>query len=294
MDQEISLDLAISRVAARQHGNVTRSRVLALGGDDYAIYHRVRTGRLHRVYPGVYGVGRLPKTALERASAAVLACGEEAMLSGISGLALWGFTKRWPRFPEVTVTGDRRPKGITVHRSRTLTRQDIRRHQGIPVTSPARTILDCAPRLTDVQLTRVVNEALLSGHLRRSHLAELLVRCPSARLLPFVDTTAGPTRSEFEDTFKRFCKRFGLPQPQFNVKVCGYEVDAYFEPEKVIVELDGWQFHSSRASFENDRRRDANTLAHGIVTVRITWARLMREPQAEAARLLKILQARRA
>jgi hypothetical protein len=163
-------------------------------------------------------VGRPPRTPHERAAAAVLACGPGAALSHGAGLALWGFVKDWPSSFDVTVSSDRRPSGIIVHRSRTLTRRDLRRHYGIPVTSPARTILDCAPTLhRDGRLTRVVNDALLTPFLRRSGLREVRERFPThhgAKLLaPFLDLDDGPTRSEFEDRFLEFCERFGLPRP---------------------------------------------------------------------------------
>ena len=289
----IDTEISIVRLASRQHGNVSRAQVLALGGNDNMIRHRVRTHRYFRSFTGVYSLGRAPRTALEIASAAVLACGEGAVLSHMSALALWGLANRWPKRPEVTVPCDRRPKGITVHRTTSPTRKDVRKHQGIPVTSPARSILDCAPRLTDAQLARLVNDALLGGHLRRAHLAELLQRRHCPRLLPFIETGDGPTRSQFEDAFKRFCKRFRLPEPKINTKICGHEVDAYFEQDKLIVELDGYEYHSSRSSFESDRLRDARMLELGIATIRITWDRLMNEPQTEARRLLRILQERR-
>jgi very-short-patch-repair endonuclease len=72
--------------------------------------------------------------------------------------------------------------------------------------------------------------------------------------------------------------------------VVGFEVDALFPDEKLIVELDSWQFHSGRASFEGDRDRDATTLAAGFGTVRITWERMRDRPGAEAQRLQQILQ----
>ncbi|MBV9837101.1 MAG: type IV toxin-antitoxin system AbiEi family antitoxin domain-containing protein, partial [Solirubrobacterales bacterium] len=111
---------------------MTRAQLLRLGLTDEAIGHRTRTGRLHRIHPGVYAVGRPPKTALELASAALLACGPAAALSHSSAMALWGFWKQWPRPLEVTiVTGDRRPKGIRVHHSGGLSRRDLRKRHGL-------------------------------------------------------------------------------------------------------------------------------------------------------------------
>jgi very-short-patch-repair endonuclease len=212
-------------------------------------------------------------------------------------MTLWGFSKRWSAPFEVVVPGDRRPPGIKVHRSRTLARRDVTKHLGIRVTTPARTLLDCAPRLPEKARTRAVNDALLSRYLTQGALAEILDRlpsCPAARLLrPFVSDDGGPTRSDLEDAFLGFCERFGLPRPETNVPVAGYLVDAWFAQERLIVELDGYDFHRSRSSFEGDRNRDADTLLAGLATVRVTWRRMRETPEAEATRLDRILRARR-
>ncbi len=292
-----NLHRRILALAIRQHGNVTRRQLLSLGLGAEAIKHRVRAGFLHPVHAGVYAVGRPPVTALETAAAAVLACGAGAALSHRSALALWGFTDRWPTSFDVAVPGDCRRSRITIHRQRGLQPWDVRVHVGIRVTSPAWTLVDCAPRLSDRRLARVVNDALRSKHLKRWQLAEVAARRRTRpgvqRLRPFIDATDGPTRSEFEDAFSEFCRRFKLPRPQLNTIVAGREVDAYFEAEKLIVELDGWKYHSSRDSFESDRDHDATALAHGIGTVRITWKRMLGQPELEAQRLLRILARRR-
>ena len=297
-----NLDVEIAQIAAPQHGNVTRSQLLALGLPTSSIDYRVRLGRLHRVHRGVYAVGRPPTAPLERAAAAVLACGPRAALSHSSAMTLWGFWKRWDLPFEVTVAGDRRPKGIRTHRAAGLLRRDVRIQNGIQVTSPARTLLDCAPRMKPKPLTRAVNDARRSdgrrsGLLTLEELADLVERFPLHPGAPLLAPHAGgehnPTRSGFEDDFLPFCQRFGLPTPKVNVIVAGYEVDAYFEAERLIVELDGWDFHRDRDAFESDRERDATTLAHGIGTIRITKRRLCGDPEREAARLHAILEARR-
>lgn len=292
-----TLDDAIAALSHRQQGNVTHEQLIALGLGRAAISYRARHGRLYRVYLGVYGVGRPPATLLERAAAAVLACGHGAALSHESALALWGWMERWRTPLHVTVPKLRRRPQIVIHRASGLTRADVRRHHGIAVTSPARTLLDCAPGLPKRELTRAVNNALRSSFLTRSQLSEVCRRCPrhpGAKLLSwFVNSSGAPTRSEFEDRFLAFCGRFGLPSPQVNTVVCGYEVDALFDAERVIVELDGWDFHQSRDSFERDRHRDADTLASGLATVRITWERMTATPEPEARRLRAILAQRR-
>ena len=226
--------------------------------------------------------------------AAVLACGPTAALSHGSAMALWGIWKRWDTPFEVMVRADRRPRGVRVHRVRHLDRRDLTRHLGIPVTTLARTLLDQAVQMAAKSLTRAVNDARLNQHLRLSTLIDVIERNPTHRGRAKLEAMLGrvserPTRSKFEDDFPTFCERYGLPRPQMNTIVCGYEVDALFVRERVIVELDGWGTHSSRQSFEDDRTRDADTLAAGFATLRITKQRYERDPDHEAERLRAIL-----
>jgi hypothetical protein len=283
-------------LADRQHGNVARFQLLTLGLSSRQVDRRIALGMLHPVFRGVYAVGRPPRTALEWAHAAVLACGEGAALSHISALALWDLAEwRWSGI-HVTVPGDRRPKGIKVHRAKGLTSPDFRTHQGIRMTSPARTILDCAPALTDKQINRAVNDARRSkqARLRLWHLADVIERFPNhpgaKRLKPFVQVKGGPTRSDWEDAFPAFCKQYDLPDPILSTWVAGHEADAFWPEERIVIELDGWDFHQDRESFESDRDRDADRLADGCLTVRITWPRIKMRSATEAARLQRIIE----
>jgi hypothetical protein len=212
-------------------------------------------------------------------------------------MTLWGFWSRWETPFEVTITGDRRPRGIRVHRSRTLESHDFARQLGIPVTTPARTLLDIAPRLRERQLTRVVKDGLVRKLVSADRLEAVIARHPTypgaAALAQLISTDENPTRSNFEDGFPEFCERFGLPRPVMNAIVCGFEVDALFEAEKVIVELDGWGTHSSRISFEADRERDAVTTAGGYQPYRMTKRRFDQQQALEAQRLHAILADRR-
>jgi Transcriptional regulator, AbiEi antitoxin len=291
------VDKAITKLVRRQHGYVTRGQLLALGLGPYAIRYRIAAERLLPVYPGVYAFGHVPDLSIDRAAGAVLTCGPTAALSHGSASSLWGFSKRWALPFEVTARVDRRRAGIRVHRSTALTGRDVTYHYGIRVTSPARTALDVAPRLNGQRLARFVNDALRSRYLRRGALRELLERLPrhpgTRRLAPFVATPHNPTRSELEDAFLAFAGRFGLPAPEVNTSPVSPEVDALFCLEGLIVELDGFEDHSSRSAFERDRDRDADHLARGLATVRITWERLTGNPEREARRLHAILERRR-
>jgi hypothetical protein len=289
------LDRLIGGLARRQHGHVTRRQLLDLGASAYSIKHRVKAGRLIRVHAGVYAVGHLRTSPVARAAAAVLACGPGALLSHGSAAALWGVEKRWRTPIDVTTEHHRRRPGIQIHRSTTLTRRDQTTHLGIRVTSPARTLYDIEPTLSDQALIRAVNDALLSNYLRTADLAEMIERNPGHRdchrLAGQLDQGA-PTRSELEDAFNALTRDFGLPAPMINATVAGREVDALFSEAGVIVEVDGYRFHGTRAAFEDDRERDAQMLLNGLPTVRITWARLKGAPEREASRLKAILGTR--
>ena len=289
-----AIDKRITALAGRQHGYVSRAQLLKLGLTAKAIRWRVQTGWLIPVYAGVYAVGYVRRTPVARACAAVLACGENAALSHGSAASLWGFKKHWDPPFEVSAPSIRVRKGIKVHRSRTLAPRDVTRQLGIRVTSPARTVLDNAPRLTGKRLSRFVNDALRTPYLHVADLADVLNRNPihpgSKRILPFV---RAPTNSPLEDDFLEFAKRYGLPAPVINTYLLGYEIDVLYPRERVIVEVDGYPFHSDRHSFERDRKRDVVMLAAGVVTVRITDERMKREPEQEAGRLHAILAARR-
>lgn len=292
------LEKAIAVLAGKQHGYLTRAQLLAIGVGGAAIEYRIRLGRLIPVYAGVYAVGHLPVAPEARAHAAVLACGDSAVLSHGSAASLWKYVEHWTSWYEVTAPSKRRRKGIQVHRATTLTRRDVTRQLGVPVTSPARTVFDMAPRRrSDAALRRFVNDARLTYTFHLSDLAELLARHPrhpaTKRLMPFVQSPAGMTRSELEDLFVAFAARHGLPEPMINARRGRREPDILFPEERVIVEIDSWEFHRDRGSFERDRDRDADHLAAGILTVRVTEERLRGSPDREAVRLLRILEGRR-
>jgi Transcriptional regulator, AbiEi antitoxin/Protein of unknown function (DUF559) len=292
-----AIDAAIAKVGAKQFGNITRAQLLDLGLDDDAIRYRVKIGRLHRVFRGVYSVGRPPITPYDWASAAVLACGPGAALSHGSAMTLWGYWRQWDRPYEVMVVGDRRTRGIRVHCSTTLHRRDVTTQLGIRVTTPARAALDMSPRLNDRQLKRTVSNMLGSLWSNEDQFAETLARHPHApgakRIAKLLGLPGTPTRSGWEDGFPAFCKQYGLPEPVMGQPLHEYVVDALFPAERVIIELDSWDFHKGKIAFETDRERDAETLARGYVTIRITWERIEQRPREEAARLHAILEQRR-
>lgn len=268
--------------------------MIALGLTARQIQYRIRIGRLIPVYRGVYAVGHLPRLPVDRAHGALLACGPTAVLSHRSAASLWGFYRDW-QFPfEVTVTEDRRPRGIRVHLSRTLVRPDLGRQLGVRTTSPARTVFDMAPRLNDRQLRRQVDDGRNRHVVRIDDLWDLAVRLPHAasadRITALLTGGHNPTRSELEALFVDICVLADAPHPLLNVVIGGVEVDAYFPVQRVIVELDSYTFHSGRRVFESDRAKDRNHLRVGIPTIRLTWEAMTFDPEGEAQTLREVLR----
>jgi very-short-patch-repair endonuclease len=190
---------------------------------------------------------------------------------------LWNVWRFWPKQLEIVTAADRRPSGLIVHLSTTLLRRDIRRVQGLRVTSPARTMLDTATRLTPERLTRAINDLRLRDLLTISQLEDVIARNPkhhaAALLRAHLEfAQEEPTRSALEDRFLPLLRRHGLPTPVINTHVCGYRVDAYFPDHRLVVELDGWKSHRTKDRFLEDRRQDFAILsATGITTVRLPY-----------------------
>jgi very-short-patch-repair endonuclease len=269
-------------LADRQHGHVSRAQLLDLGLTPSAIGRRVDGNELIVVHKGVYAVGAPRRTALAKAAAAVLACGPGAALSHESALALWDLRK-WPGTPEVSAPTEKRRPGIKTHRSTTLAGDVWTRH-AIRTTSPVRTIVDIAPRRTDRQLTRLVQNARLEHHLSDTALRRLLLRCP--RLENLIDPNQNATRSYLEDDFVAWVRKHQLPMPRINTTLNGKEVDALYAEERLIIELDSWTYHGDRHAFNNDHRRDSDHRTLGYDTIRYTGELLTDEEAVNLRRRL--------
>jgi very-short-patch-repair endonuclease len=266
---------AIRRLAAEQHGMLSRPQLLNAGVGPDTVAHWIKTGRLIGLHRGVYALGHVPPSPHARTMAAVLACGPRAVLSHHSAAQLYGLI-RYSGPIEITAPTKHTRTGITVHRAE-LSDDEITQHWGIPTTTPARTLTDLARTLSPASLTRAVNDA------RLAHLLSLDDLPPRLR----TGQTQRPTRSAFEDAFVKFCARHHLPRPDVNAIVAGYEVDALWRPQRLIAELDGRDYHEQQ--FETDRAKDADLLEAGYRVIRLTWERLTTHARREAARFRALL-----
>ncbi len=294
----MAVDWALADLASRQHGVVARDQLLALSISTETIKRRVTAGRLHPIHRGVYAVGYSSLSAHGRWLAAVLAIGPDGVLSHRSAAALWGLRPTASARIDVTVLGRARRarQGIATHVTRQLPDRDRAERAGIPVTSVARTLLDLAAVVPEHQICSAFEEA---ERLRLLDLRAIEDVCRrgwgrrglGALLRVAADQSDPPaaTRSELERAFLDFCQRQSLPPPRMNAIVAGLEVDAVWEPQRLIVELDGFAFHRTRAAFERDRVRDSALQLAGYRVLRFTHRRLMQEPGAIAQALRAIL-----
>ncbi len=139
---------------------ITTAQLTAAGLGRLGVAKRVRTGRLHPLYRGVYAVGHNRLSQEAKYMAAVLAAGDGAALSNEAAAHHWNVWRRKPSQIDVITPGQRRPRaGIRIHRCRTLDPRDVTRYRGIPITTVPRTLVDLAATLTAAQLANVIHEA---------------------------------------------------------------------------------------------------------------------------------------
>jgi very-short-patch-repair endonuclease len=283
----------VAALAGRQHGVVGHHELIALGVSDDTITGWLRAGRMISLHRGVYAMGHDHLSSHGRFLAAVLACGPGAALSHQSAAVLWGL--REPRGPRIDVTvptpgGRARRRLVVVHRS-VVRPDEIGVRDGIRVTTPARTVLDLAGAFTRRQLERALDQAAFLG-LDLSDLAPRRGKRGAALLRAVLtqhDAGSTWTRSKLEERMLALCRSADLPRPRVNREVEGFEVDFHWPEQLLVVEIDDWSSHRGRGAFERDRLRDAVMVEAGWRVVRITRARLARDPNGVTALLARLL-----
>jgi very-short-patch-repair endonuclease len=289
-------DEIIAERARAQHGVVARRQLLEAGMGARAIEGRVERGSLHRLHRGVYKVGYRRIGRKGRWMAAVLAGGDRALLSHRSAARLWKLLPPKAEPVEVTCTSSSRSRrdGVVCHRS-TVAADEWLIEDGIPATSPFRTIFDLAATAPRRELERAFHEAEARELTDRVSLPMLLERYPGRRgtakmrALLGSDEPVGITRNDFEEAYLTLVRAHGVPQPRMNADLAlrgrFFEIDALWEAERVAVELDSRSIHGTKKRFESDRLRDRILVAEGWRTMRVTWRALQREPEEVIADL---------
>jgi very-short-patch-repair endonuclease len=277
-------DRVVTDLAARQHGVVTTADLAAAGLVRRAVARRVAQGRLRRLHRGVFLVGPL-RGPLTSEMAALLAVGHDATLSHRSAAARWEILPPTDDSIDVSVSQGhpRNRPGVRIHRTRWV---EYSLKAGLRVTTPLRTLVDLASSIGSRDLERAVEEAQIRRLVTRSELERL------RRIEPGHEPSL--TRSEAERRLRALIRSARLPPPRTNVRLGRYEVDFVWPDERVVVEVDGFAFHSTRTAFERDRARDRALQAAGYVVLRFTWRQLIDEPEAVVAELAGALVRRRA
>ncbi|CAN5699959.1 hypothetical protein BH23GEM9_BH23GEM9_19900 [soil metagenome] len=271
----------IAELAPRQHAVVARRQLLAMGIPKDTISSYIRRGELHVLHAGVYRAGHVAGQ-LWREMAAALAC--DGVVSHHSAVVLRQFATARPDEPvEITIEHDRRAcrPGIRVYRS-ALPHGEVDRIDGVPVTTLPRTLLDFAGVATLIQLERVLALAERQDATLRKRLQRLLARGRNRRGSRALRTlllrgVPALTRSEAEALLLELIRAAGLPEPQLNVALHGFEVDFHWPAARLVVEVDGYAWHGSRPAFNRDRQRDIALAAAGIQVIRIGWQQLKQE-----------------
>ena len=295
-----SAEEVIARLAGRQHGVVSREQLLVHGLNDRKIDWRLRRGSLVLVHAGIYAVGHAALSADGRRMAAVLSGGPGAVVSHVSAAGLWGLLNDGgaTTIHLLSVSGSGGRAGgpnVRLHRTRRFAAGDVADVRGIPVTTVARTLVDLSATVPHQRLARAIHEAEVLRLLDVEATLAAIVpgRRGAKQLHALLSAPEDVGDGTFTQALATLCRRHRLPAPRFNAHVgLGdrlVEVDAFFAPERVAVELDSERFHHTRRSFHADRRRDAEMAAAGYLTIRLTWARLKHDAPAVAAELRAIL-----
>jgi very-short-patch-repair endonuclease len=276
--QSANSDCEVAKVAASQYGVVSIAQLREAGLDKSAVKRRALTGRLHPIHRGVYAVGHPHLSAEGRWMAAVLAYGTGAVLSHRAAASAWRLLPDQLSAPiDVSVPSDTGKKirhGIRLHRCPSLEPKAVTRHRRIPITTPARTIIDLGKVASPADVRRARRQAGVLG---------LSVEGASKNNV---------TRSELEDLFLKLCQQYRLPTPEVNVRIAGLLVDFVWRKRWLIVETDGYRYHRGRASFEDDRARDLRLRSHGFEVIRLTYNQVAGQSRETANVLSKLLSSR--
>jgi hypothetical protein len=274
-------DLVIAALAERQGGIVSRAQLVARGLSAQSIDRRIRAGRLHIVYRGVYAVGHRVLGAEGRRWAAVLACGDGAVLSHASAADAWDIRHSHAATIDVSVRSRARvrQRGIRVHRPRSLPADEVTTLRGLPITTPARTLLDLAAGgLRDRPLEAALDRAERECKVDWADVRRLLDRHAGRPGVPALDAVLAryvpgsvETLSRIEEIVLELCDEFAIPRPQVNCLIEGKRRDFYWPDARLVVEADGYRYHRSPSAFNDDRERDVRLVIAGLRTLRFTY-----------------------
>jgi Transcriptional regulator, AbiEi antitoxin len=291
--QDRTVEKLLGRIARRQHGLVIREQLLAAGVSKEEIRRRIKKGTLIVVHRGVYRVGHVAPSIEARYLAAVLACGEGAVLSGEAAGWLWGLVKGTAPPPEVTAPKERKVKGVKTRRARRGQISATTRH-GIPITTVPKTLVDLSSLLPSADLARACHEAgVLHGTTPRQVEAVLAQRLNTPGATQLRQVMRGEVHVSLSGLESRFLQRLreaGLPLPETNRVAGTKRVDCRWPHHNLTVELDSYRFHNSRHTWELDRRREREAHARGDDFRRYTHDDVFEAPEQMLGELSSLLR----
>jgi Protein of unknown function (DUF559) len=270
--------------------------------------HHADDGRYSRVHRGVYAVGHRSVSRTTLLRAALLTCGDGAVISHGTAAAFHGLWDKWPTLIDVTVpieTG-RKIDGIRCRRCRYPQPEEVAVRKGVTLTTVARTLVDLAGIVGLSTLRKTVGRAAILKRLDLQAVDLAIYNAKKRRglrmlelaLLPYrtKDGKVPDLRSDFETLALPQLLDMGLPRPVTNawlhVEGERFLVDFFWERSRVIVETDGRETHETPEAFQADRRRDQFLAAAGYRVLRVTWDQIHSERDAVLDRVSRALSLR--
>jgi hypothetical protein len=291
--QDRTVEQELARLASATHGVVTRADLLRVGISRHEISHRLRVGSLIREYPSVYRVGHRAPSVEAQYLAAVRACGEGALLCGLAAGHLLGLVKGEPPPPEVMTPTERRVDGVATRRCRRMDPRDGTILRGIPVTTVPRTLVDIAALLSLDDLARACHEAGVRFRTTPRQVEAVLTRHPTSPgagdLRRVMSGEARVTLSKLERAFLSLLRGARLPLPETNRRAGSRRVDCRWPEYSLTVELDSYQFHNSRYSWERDRQREREARQREDEFHRFTYGDVVEDPGYVLSQLRRLL-----
>jgi very-short-patch-repair endonuclease len=289
--QSRTVEQVMARMGSRAHGIVARAELLRAEITPEQIRQRLRKGSLIQEFPGVYRVGHRASSVEARYVAAVKACGEGAVLSGVAAAHVWGLIRGDPPMPEVTTRTERRIKGIRTHRTRNGV--PARVWKAIPITTVPQTLVDLAATLPPYMLARACHEADVKYGLKPEQVYALMRHNTpgAATLMRVLSGDTKVTLSRLERRFLQLLRAHDLPLPETNQPAGSKRVDCRWPDHHLTVELDSYTFHRTRYAWEQDRRREREAYARGDSIRRYTHGDVLHDPATVVAELQALLAA---
>jgi very-short-patch-repair endonuclease len=261
---------------------------VGLGFSQSAIDRGLAAGRLHRIQPGVYAVGHPKLPRYGPYMAALLACGDGAVLSRRAAAALIGHLPAPSGEIDVTIKDGRTRKrpGIAIHTTRWLPTEEITNREGMPCTSVARTLVDLSNGSTERQLRRAFQQSSYLRLFDRRALDRVLAHSHGVhgiatvrRILEELGADDDIPLTELERRFLALVRAAGLPDPVPQGFVAGWRVDFHWPAQRLVVETDGREAHAHEVAFATDRQRDFELELAGWHVLRISWRQVIEQPE---------------